>query len=127
MTLKKGVAAHLRNKTYRPGRHQHRAPEGGIGPAPKHLDAELVSVWRELAAAVPTGVSAPHDRAAFELLVRLTARMRAGRLNGSECSQLRQLFAGFAMLPAGRQALDVAPPLSDEAQRVAAALQEFEP
>jgi hypothetical protein len=110
MARKKTAAQHALNGTNRPDRQRRTvANPDGIGEPPEHL-GDLAELWRELEAGLPEGVGAPSDRPAFELLVRLNARMRAGAFTASEAAQLRLLMDSFGMSPAGRQRLDIKPP-----------------
>ena len=112
---KKTVAQHRLTATYRPSRHQQReADREGVGEAPAHLsDADLKATWAELQEALPYGVGGEHDRIAFELTVRLVARLRSVTLTAAESTLLVNLLGGFGLTPAGRQKLDPEPPPPD--------------
>lgn len=77
-----------------------------IGPPPHHLDSNMRLLWTELAATLPPGAAAASDRCAFELLVSLVGRLRAGSLTAAEGSQLRQLLGTFALTPESRRLLE---------------------
>lgn len=82
------------------------AADPSIGPPPNHLDENMRSLWTELAATLPAGAAAASDRCAFELLVNLVARLRAGTLTAAEGSQLRQLLGTFSLTPESRRLLE---------------------
>ena len=108
---KKPVRVHLVAGTYRRDRHRQRPPDpDAIGDPPGHLTAPLQAVWRELAAALPPGIGAGHDRVAFEVLTRLVHRSREVEPTPALIAQLVKLLDSFGMSPAGRTRLDPEPP-----------------
>ena len=112
MPARKKPIAELRLAgTYRADRHEvaNPAPEGALGAPPKHLDPEHARVWRELAKGLPDGLAGTSDRTAFELLIRLTARMRSGAMTAAEAGQLRMLLASFGLSPADRGKVTITP------------------
>ena len=74
-------------------------PGVGIGKPPGHLGADLAALWSELSAMVPKGVCGPNDAAGFEMLVRLTPRIRTNRFTAADVVQSRALMLDFGMLP----------------------------
>jgi hypothetical protein len=128
MTTRKTAAQHAVAGTTRPDRQRPRtADAGGIGDAPLHLFEPLTSLWRELAAALPPTVGAVHDRPAFELLVRLVAKSRAGTFTAAEVAHMRGLLESFGMTPSGRHRLDVPSGGSTGPARKASASRFFRP
>jgi phage terminase small subunit len=83
-----------------------------LGPPPSWLSKEVKAVWRSVAKQMLPGVVMHSDRDAFELLVRLTYKMRTDfdRMKGAEMSQLVSLFSRFAMTPADRSKVAVSKP-----------------
>lgn len=100
--------------TYRKDRDRQRAPDvGTIGPPPKSFEKHLAPIWKELVASLPKEFGVPSDRLSFELLVRLTYKMREqiDEMRSGDITQLRLLMETFALSPSGRQRLAVpAPP-----------------
>ena len=76
-----------------------------LGAPPAHLNAELAALWSEIAAGIPEGVAGRSDAHAFELLVRLVARIRAGTFSSAEAAQSRMLLDNFGLSPLGRARL----------------------
>lgn len=85
--------------TYKPSRSLSFPVGTGVGPPPDRLESELKAVWQELALDVPEGVGSLHDRHAFELLVRLLAKIHAGRFKAADSMQAKALLSAFAMTP----------------------------
>jgi len=82
-----------------------------LGPPPERLSADLKTLWHELAAEVLPGVAKQSDRTAFELLVKLTLRMRNDELrNSAEMTQMISLLGRFALTPADRSKVVVSTP-----------------
>jgi phage terminase small subunit len=74
-----------------------------LGPPPSYLSAEEKKVWKRLAKEMLPGVAFASDRTAFELLTRLTAKLRAGQMSkSSDMATLITLCSRFAMTPADR-------------------------
>ena len=89
----------------------------GIGSRPFHM-LQVTALWDELRAAIPPNLAKASDRFAFELLVVLVQRMRAGTLTASEAAQLRQLLESFALTPASRRKLCPEPGPFDHLMRL---------
>ncbi len=82
-----------------------------LGGPPERLSAELKTLWHELAAEILPGVAKRSDRTAFELLVKLTQRMRDNeQANTAEMTQLISLLGRFALTPADRSKVVVSTP-----------------
>lgn len=78
---------------------------------PEHLTPELKALWIELTAQVLPGVAKYSDRIGFELLVKLTHKLRTDTLaNTAEMTQLISLLGRFAMTPADRSKVEVVKP-----------------
>jgi hypothetical protein len=108
---RKPSAHHALTGNLRPDRHrQLQADPAGIGDPPAHLPSELAALWVELRVDLYPGVARRSDRAAYELCVRLTHRMREDSASAAHLSTLRALYNDFGMTPGGRQRLDVALP-----------------
>jgi hypothetical protein len=82
---------------------------GPIGSAPTRLTQDQKKVWKEIAKRMLPGVVFASDRDAFELMVRLTVRMRAEDhtkeetiMAAAEKTLLVSLWSRFAMTPADR-------------------------
>ena len=80
-----------------------------LGSAPTRLTKEQQKVWREIAKRMLPGVVFASDRDSFELMVRLTVRMRAEDhskeetiMTAAEKTLLVSLWSRFAMTPADR-------------------------
>lgn len=87
-----------------------------LGGPPKRLAAEEKKVWREIKARVLPGVACRSDRDAFEVLVRLTHKVRTNFefMKVAELTLLTSLWARFGMTPADRSRVSVTkPPKSD--------------
>lgn len=85
------------------------ATAGPLGPPPSRLTKEQKKVWKEIAKRMLPGVVFASDSDAFELMVRLTARMRAEDhakeetlMTAAEKTLLVSLWSRFAMTPADR-------------------------
>ncbi len=88
-----------------PDRKREAEPttDAPLGNPPERLSAEHKALWHELAAEVLPGVAKQSDRTAFELLVKMTKRMRDDELkNTAEMTQLISLLGRFALTPADR-------------------------
>ena len=83
-----------------------------LGPPSSWLSLEEKKVWRSVAKQVLPGVVTHSDRDAFEMLVRLTYKMRTDfdKMRGAEMGQLVSLFSRFAMTPADRSKVSVSKP-----------------
>ena len=82
-----------------------------LGTPPKYLTAAEKKVWKELAKQLLPGVAFASDRVAFELLVRLTAKMRTNQMTKtSDMTTLISLCSRFAMTPADRSRVSVEKP-----------------
>jgi hypothetical protein len=94
-----------------PDRARENEPEtdgkNGLGNAPAYLSDFQKEVWAEVSAQVLPGVAFESDRTAFELLIRLTCKMRTDTINRSEVSSLIALTGRFAMNPADRSKVSV--------------------
>lgn len=80
-----------------------------LGSPPTRLTKEQKKVWNEIAKRMLPGVVFASDRDAFELMVRLTVRMRAEDhtkeetlMTAAEKTLLVSLWSRFAMTPADR-------------------------
>jgi hypothetical protein len=85
-------------------------PSKPLGRAPKYLNETECAVWAEIAKRLPAGVAMEPDRDAFELLVRLTVKMRAGELSGKGRGTIITLWSRFGMTPSDRARLSIEPP-----------------
>jgi hypothetical protein len=83
-----------------------------LGPPSPWLSKEVKAVWRSVAKNLMPGVASYSDRDAFEMLVRLTYKMRTNfdKMRGAEMGQLVSLFSRFAMTPADRSKVSVSKP-----------------
>ncbi len=82
-----------------------------LGPPPEYLSDSQKEIWDELAEQVLPGVAFQSDRTAFELLVRLTAKMRDGEMGKtSDMITLLSVCSRFAMTPADRSKVRVEKP-----------------
>lgn len=81
-----------------------------LGSPPKYLSQEGKKIWKEISAKLLPGVAFESDREAFEMLVRLTNKMRSNfaGMMASDRAQLINLYARFAMTPADRSKVQVA-------------------
>jgi hypothetical protein len=80
-----------------------------LGSPPTRLTKDEKKVWKEVAKRMLPGVVFASDRDAFELMVRLTVRMRAEDhtkeetlMTAAEKTLLVSLWSRFAMTPADR-------------------------
>jgi hypothetical protein len=78
-----------------------------LGDPPIRLSEEEKKVWLEIAEELPNGVAKQSDRAMFEVLVRLIAKLRAGKIRIMELSALISLCGKFAMTPSDRSKVAV--------------------
>jgi phage terminase small subunit len=88
-----------------PQRRRIAEPKGGrpLGSPPKHLDEKHKAVWKEISSRMLPGVVFRSDRDAFELLVRLTVKLRDGDLDkAAQMTTLISLWSRFAMTPSDR-------------------------
>ena len=91
-------------------------PTGALGPAPKHFDAELKAIWKELVRQIPPGVLMNSDRLILELTCRLTFQMRFGvEFTSSNAAQLVSCLSRLAMTPSDRSRVNLAPGKGDPA------------
>lgn len=96
-----------------PDRKRPNEPSArSLGSAPKWLSKEEKRVWKELVKQAAPGVLMSSDRSAFELLVRLTCKMRTefAAMTGAQMGQFISLCSRFAMTPADRSKVSVAKP-----------------
>lgn len=93
----------------RAARTNEPAPEGDLGPPPKHFNADLAAVWKELAATCPAGVLTSADRWLVELACSLMLNFRRskGLVTGKELSQLVTCLSRMGMTPADRSRVGV--------------------
>lgn len=92
----------------RPGEPKGSQPLGG---PPTYLSKEEKKVWKDLAKQVLPGVAYQSDRTAFELLTRLTYKLRSGQMTkSSDMATLISLCSRFAMTPADRSRVVVDKP-----------------
>ena len=84
-------------------------PTGDLGPAPKHFDAALKLIWKEVVKQIPDDVLTSADRLVVELTCRLTQKMRSGELTSSMAAQLMSCMSRLAMTPADRPKIQVTP------------------
>jgi hypothetical protein len=97
----------------RPSRERTDEPTSDqpLGDPPAYLSPEQQEIWKEIASQALPGVVLQSDRTAFELLVRLTAKMRAGLMDkSSEMTALISICSRFAMTPADRSKVAVEKP-----------------
>jgi hypothetical protein len=80
-----------------------------LGPPPTRLTKEQKKAWKEIGKRMLPGVVFASDRDAFELMVRLTCRMRdedrtkeETLMTAAEKTLLVSLWSRFAMTPADR-------------------------
>jgi phage terminase small subunit len=85
-----------------------------LGSPPKYLSKEHKKIWKEIAKRLPLGVLLETDRDAFEMMVRLTYKMRnetaEAPMMAAERSTLISLWSRFAMTPADRSRVMVDKP-----------------
>jgi hypothetical protein len=93
----------------RPDEPQGDRPLGG---PPKWLSKEEKAVWKDLAKQMLPGVVFFSDRGAFELLVRLTHKLRTqfATMKGVEMGQFIALCSRFAATPSDRSKVAVEQP-----------------
>jgi phage terminase small subunit len=85
-------------------------PSKPLGRPPAYLNETERAVWTEIAKRLPAGVAMEPDRDAFELLTRLTVKMRNGELGSEGRSTIITLWARFGMTPSDRARLSIEPP-----------------
>jgi hypothetical protein len=93
-----------------PQRARPDEPKGDrpLGSPPKYLTADEKKIWKELAKEILPGVAFQSDRTAFELLVRLTHKMRTNQMTKtSDMTTLISICSRFAMTPADRSRVSV--------------------
>jgi phage terminase small subunit len=93
-----------------PQRAREAEPQGRgeLGSPPKYLTKEEKQIWKEVAKRLPPGVAFESDRDPFEMMIRLTAKMRsASGMMAAERSTLISLWSRFAMTPADRSRVSV--------------------
>lgn len=96
-----------------PQRSRPEEPKGhgSLRRAPAHLDEKHKKIWKEISARLLPGVAYESDRDAFELLVRLTVKLRDGDLDkASQMTTLISLWSRFAMTPSDRSRVMVDKP-----------------
>lgn len=96
-----------------PARSRPAEPQGNrpLGPPPNYLATDEKKIWKELAKQVLPGVVFRSDRTAFELLTRLTGKMRSGQMkSSSDMAMLISICSRFAMTPADRSRVSVEKP-----------------
>jgi hypothetical protein len=95
-----------------PGRKRLNEPttDRPLGDPPTHISHEQSAVWLDLADELLPGVGKRSDRTAFELLVRLVAKMRDGTQRMSEMTAMVSLLGQFAMTPSSRSKVAVEKP-----------------
>src|SRR5258708_19161979 len=96
-----------------PQRAREAEPQGKnpLGTPPKYLAADEKKIWKELAKQILPGVAFESDRTAFELLVRLTNKMRTNQMTKtSDMTTLISICSRFAMTPADRSKVSVEKP-----------------
>src|ERR1700719_2191433 len=89
----------------KPDRKRPNEPKSDhpIGSPPKYLSKDCKKIWKEIAKRLLPGVALESDRDAFELMVRLTADLRAGLMvMAADRTCLVSLWSRFAMTPADR-------------------------
>lgn len=104
-----------------PGRFVDRQdapqPKAPIGKAPRHLDAEQQKIWRELTSNAPTGVLGSCDAVSVEIAVRLTQRMRDGKMDKtSEFTALFNVLSKLGLNPSDRTRVNAIPTDKAEAK-----------
>lgn len=79
-------------------------PNGGIGPAPAHLNVLEQEIWDEIVGHMHAGVMGQAERVAFEQIVRLTYEMRVNfaEMPTSRVQALTSLLSKFGMTPTDR-------------------------
>lgn len=79
-----------------------------LGGPPKYLTKSQKKVWKELATQLMPGVGKFSDRTPFEMLVRLTDRLRQGLMTKSaDMLALIQICGRFGMTPVDRSKIAV--------------------
>lgn len=86
--------------------------EEPLGSAPDNWPGVAKELWTEVAGEVPFGVASKADRIAFEILVRLIAKVRAApdKLTPAMAAQIRSACAEFGMTPSSRSRLSIGLP-----------------
>jgi phage terminase small subunit len=103
-----------------PNRQRNAEPttDQSIGNPPTHLSQPEKKIWRELTKQALPGVLKYSDRAAFELLVRLTSTMRTdyATMRVADKSLFVSLCSRFALTPADRSKVAVEQPKKSNLQ-----------
>lgn len=95
-----------------PSRYAGRAASTSskpLGYAPKHLNPEQRSIWKQIAALAPEGVLTEADTFSVELAARLIHRSRQPGFKASEVAVLSGLLGKLGLTPVDRQRLDIQP------------------
>lgn len=88
----------------RDGKTAGTAPESpaGLGQPPEHFTDEQLSIWAEIEGKLPEGVATRADSITFEVLCRLTEKMRSGEASATEITLLLRSLGKFGLSPAER-------------------------
>lgn len=77
-------------------------PVAGLGDPPKQFSESQEARWLELIEVVPAGVLTRMDRPAAELLCKLWAEERDGKISSTDRKLLASLFGKFGLTPSER-------------------------
>lgn len=96
-----------------PARRRDSEPKAvkPLGGPPKYLSDDEKKIWKEISKRLAPGVASASDRDAFELMTRLTRKMRSGEeMKSADRALLLSLWSKFAMTPADRSRVSVEKP-----------------
>jgi hypothetical protein len=115
---RKTLAAHIASGSVatNPGRFVDRTnppvPLAPIKKAPRHLDAALQKVWREIVSSAPVGLLGTCDVILIESAVRLTYKMRnfPDKFTSTDNGQLINVMGKLGGTPGDRMRLNCKTP-----------------
>ena len=99
--------AFIANPSREEARKHEPKSDRPLGDPPARLDEEHKAIWQEIADELAHGVVKRSDRQAFELLVRMTHKLRNAKLRISEVPALVSLYGRFGMTPSDRSKVAV--------------------
>jgi hypothetical protein len=101
-----------------PNRTRPQSPTSAkpIGDPPHSLSVEERRVWRELVTAAPDNCLTSPDRVIFEIVVRLTNRMRIGNAKPADLQMLSASLTKLGWTPIDRNKVTPSgnPPIEDD-------------